>query len=532
MKKKSLFRLTPTSFLQTFVIQSIKLGQKRNLEKQSDNKYIQHLGLLASSDFEKAARKQLEYENALTHDQYADVIIEIKNQIGGGFSRISSDTGIIRVENTCCPFGKGVKETPELCQMTSSVFGGIAARNFGYAKVELKKRIAMGDAGCEVSIYLDQKKNQAISGDEYYRQKETISSKLNNTDTIVQVTEQVSPNWYQCETTESSVRKNPLNIVIGKSQTMRDVFESIQIVAPTMVNIMIGGETGVGKEIVARAIHVASERNQERFIAVNCAAIAENLIESALFGHEKGAFTGAYNVHKGFFERACTGTLFLDEIDSLSLSGQAKRCRVLQEGEFERVGGRQVMKADVRIIVASNQSLKGRVSAGEFRKDLFYRLNIVPIHIPALRDRREDIGDLINFFLKQLANKYQKPEKQLGENAWQKVMQYEWPGNIRELESVLEYAFLFAKGSIIEDFPIDCTDLDAGHIDEGSLNIAKKRVACEIEVKMLEEALNRFSGNVTATAKEMGLTPRAIHQKLKKHHIDASIYRKSNSSAE
>jgi len=190
------------------------------------------------------------------------------------------------------------------------------------------------------------------------------------------------------------------------------------------------------------------------------------------------------------------------------------------------------MKADVRIIVASNQSLKGRVSAGEFRKDLFYRLNIVPIHIPALRDRREDIGDLINFFLKQLANKYQKPEKQLGENAWQKVMQYEWPGNIRELESVLEYAFLFAKGSIIEDFPIDCTDLDAGHIDEGSLNIAKKRVACEIEVKMLEEALNRFSGNVTATAKEMGLTPRAIHQKLKKHHIDASIYRKSNSSAE
>jgi len=448
-----------------------------------------------------------------------------KIRSAGGFSRVSSDTGIIRVENTCCPFGKGVKETPELCQMTSSVFGGIAARNFGYAKVELKKRIAMGDAGCEVSIYLDQKQNQTISGDEYYRQKETISSKLNNTETIVQVTEQVSPNWYHFETTESSVRKNPLNIVIGKSQTMRDVFESIQIVAPTMVNIMIGGETGVGKEIVARAIHVASERNQERFIAVNCAAIAENLIESALFGHEKGAFTGAYNVHKGFFERACTGTLFLDEIDSLSLSGQAKLLRVLQEGEFERVGGRHVMKADVRIIVASNQSLKDRVLAGEFRKDLFYRLNIVPIHIPALRDRREDIGDLISFFLKQLANKYQKPGKHLGENPWQKVMNYEWPGNIRELESVLEHAFLFAKGSIIENIPIDCTDLDAGHIYEGNLNIAKKRVACEIEVKMLEDALNRFNGNVTATAKEMGLTPRAIHQKLKKHHIDASTYR-------
>jgi len=526
MAKKSLFRLTPTSFLQTFVIQSMKLGQKHNSKESTNNNYIQHLGLLASSDFEKSARKQLDYESALTHDQYADVIIEIKNQIGGGFSRLSSDTGIIRVENTCCPFGKGVKETPELCQMTSSVFGGIAARNFGYAKVELKKRIAVGDAGCEVSVYLDQKQSQAISGDEYYRQEDSIQSKLYNTDTIVQVTERVSPNWYHCEATELDVRKKSLNIVIGKSPAMRDVFESIKVVAPTMVNIMIGGETGVGKEVVARAIHVASERNQERFIAVNCAAIAENLIESALFGHEKGAFTGAYNVHKGFFERACTGTLFLDEIDSLSLSGQAKILRVLQEGEFERVGGRQVMKADVRIITASNRSLKDLVLTGEFRKDLFYRLNIVPIPIPALRDRREDLGDLIDFFLKQLANKYQKPEQHLGEKAWYKVMSYEWPGNIRELESVLEHAFLFAKGNIIEDVPIDCSDLDAGDIYKGSLNTAKKKVACEVEIKMLEGALTRFNGNVTTTAKEMGLTPRAIHQKLKKHHIDASIYRK------
>jgi len=532
MTKKSSFRLTPTSFLQTFVIQSMKLGQKNNVEKQSNNNYIQHLGLLASSDFEKAAREQLDYENALTHDQYADVIIEIKNQIGGQFSRVSSDTGIIRVENTCCPFGKRVKETPELCQMTSSVFGGIAARNFGYAKVELKKRIATGDAGCEVFIYLDQKQSEAISGDEYYRQEDIIRSKLNNTDTIVQVIDQVVPTWYHSETTDPSVRKNPLNIVIGKSQTMCDIFEAIQIVAPTMVNIIIGGETGVGKEIIARAIHVASGRNQERFIAVNCAAIAESLIESALFGHEKGAFTGAYNVHKGFFERACTGTLFLDEIDSLNLSGQAKLLRVLQEGEFERVGGRQVMKADVRIIVASNRSLKDLVSTGEFRKDLFYRLNIVPIHIPALRDRREDIEDLVNFILKQLANKYHKPEKHLGEKASQKVITYEWPGNIRELESVLEYAFLFAKGGIIEDIPINCTDSDTDHTYEESLKIAKQKVACEIEVKMLEDALKRLNGNVTTTAKEMGLTPRAIHQKLKKHHINASIYRKPNSSVE
>ncbi len=525
MKNKLLSRLTPTSFLQAFVIQSMKLWRKKNLGQQSNDNYIQHLGLLASSSLEKIVREQLEYENTLTFDQYADVIIEIKNQIGGGFSRVSSDVGTIRVENTRCPFGEMVKETPELCQMTSSVFGGIAARNFGYAKVELKKRIATGDTYCDISIHLDKELSQARSGDEYHNQESSIISKLNATETIVQVTEGIEKNWYHCGTTESDPMQNSQNIVIGQSQAMQEVFDSIQIVAPTMVNVLIGGETGVGKEIVARTIHAESGRNPERFIAVNCAAIAETLIESALFGHEKGAFTGAYNVHKGFFERACTGTLFLDEIDSLSLSGQAKLLRILQEGEFERVGGRQAIKADVRIIVAANQSIKDMVLAGDFRKDLFYRLNVVPIQIPPLRDRREDIGALIDFFLMQLSNKYQKPRKTLGEKAWHKVMIYDWPGNIRELESVLEHAFLFAQGAIIEDVSIDCADLNLGHIYTGSLNMTKKKVAGEIEVKMLHDALKRFSGNVSATAKEIGMTPRAVHQKLKKHHIEAATYR-------
>jgi transcriptional regulator with PAS, ATPase and Fis domain len=341
----------------------------------------------------------------------------------------------------------------------------------------------------------------------------------------VQVEEKTARNWCHCGPAETGARQNPRNIVIGQSPSMGEVLNSMEIVAPTLANVLIGGETGVGKEIIARAIHAASGRNQEKFVAVNCGAIAESLIESALFGHEKGAFTGAYNVHKGFFERACTGTLFLDEIDSLSLSGQAKLLRILQEGEFERVGGRQVIKADVRIIAASNRPLKDLVTAGDFRKDLFYRLNIVPIHIPPLRDRREDIGALADYFLKQLSDKYQKPKKSLGEQAWRKVMLYDWPGNVRELENVFERAFLFTRGPIIEDIPVELNDSDSGSVSDGNLNMIKKKVAREIEIKMLQDALTRFSGNVSAVAREMEITPRAVHQKLKKHHIEAAAYR-------
>jgi DNA-binding NtrC family response regulator len=418
----------------------------------------------------------------LTHDQYADVIIEIKNQIGGEFTRASSGEGVIRVENTRCPFGALVKETPELCQMTSSVFGGIAARNFGYAQVELRKRIAVGDSVCDVAIYLNRENHQHRHGDEYFFQDGELISKLDDTD-------------------------------------------AIEIVAPTMANVLIGGETGVGKEIIARAIHAASGRNPEKFIALNCAAIAESLIESALFGHEKGAFTGAYNVHKGFFERACTGTLFLDEIDGLSLTSQAKLLRVLQEGEFERVGGRQLIKTDVRIIVASNRKLKDLVSVGEFRKDLFYRLNIVIIDIPPLRERRDDIVVLADHFLKQLSVKYQKPPKNLGEQVWPKMMGYDWPGNIRELENVLESAFLFAKTEVIENVAVEVSDSEADQAHHSLLQATKEKIARDVEIKLLHDALARCSGNVSAVAREMGITPRAIHQKLKKHRIDADEYR-------
>lgn len=523
MKNRLLSRLTPVSFLQAFVIQSIHLGKKKSREISGNDNYIQHLGLSASSCFEQTARKQLEYQGALTHDQYADVIIEIKNGIGGGFTRVSGEEGVICVENSRCPFGAMVKETPELCQMTSSVFGGIAARNFGYAQVELRKRIAAGDSNCEVAIYLNPKKQQKDrQGDEYFFRQGDLISKLDDSDTVVRAEQEPQPYWCQCGAADSS---SPQTVVIGQSRAIHDITEAIDIVAPTLANVLIGGETGVGKEIIARAIHAASGRNPEKFIAVNCAAIAESLIESALFGHEKGAFTGAYNVHKGFFERACTGTLFLDEIDSLSLTSQAKLLRVLQEGEFERVGGRQTIKTDVRIIAASNRKLKDLVLTGDFRKDLFYRMNIVTIDIPPLRERREDIAVLADHFLRQLSVKYQKPRKNLGESAWFKIMHYDWPGNIRELENVLENAFLFAKTEVIDKVAIEISDLETESTQPGLLQVAKERMARDVEIKLLRSALANFSGNVSAAAREMGITPRAVHQKLKKHGIDANEYR-------
>ena len=210
--------------------------------------------------------------------------------------------------------------------------------------------------------------------------------------------------------------------------------EAVDLVAPTPATVLISGETGVGKEVVARAVHGMSRRKGE-FVAVNCGAVPEDLVESALFGHEKGAFTGAYNVHHGFFERAEHGTLFLDEIDSLPLSAQSKLLRVLQDGEYDRVGGRQTLHANVRVVAASNRLIADAVAAGEFRSDLYYRLNVVPIFIPPLRERREDVHALAQHFLRRISNQYGGRRKVLGERAWAQAMSYAWPGNVRELEN-------------------------------------------------------------------------------------------------
>lgn len=528
MSDSLLSELSPISFLQMFVTQSVKLaGQTAAENGTNHDSHIQYLGL--TSCLEAHARRLLDLPQEISRDQYTNLIINIKNQIGGGFAQAPGEGRAVRVENHRCPFGDRVKEAPELCRMTSSVFGGIAARNFGYARVELRKRIATNDGKCEVLIYTDRAAAQDKPGDEYFSENGAIISRSSLAEVTVRVAEKMAQTWCNHGADGQGGSRKPPDIV-AESEAMREALGAAELVAPTAASVLISGETGVGKEIIARAIHALSTRSEQKFIAVNCGAIPENLIESALFGHEKGAFTGAHELHYGFFERARGGTLFLDEIDSLPLQAQANLLRVLQEGEFERVGGKQVLRADVRIIAAANRPVEKLLATGEFRKDLYYRLNVVPIHIPSLRERREDITALANHLLPRLAERYQRPFKVLSSEAWRQVMAYDWPGNVRELENILERAFLFARGQVIDAIDVKASERnEAGNPpDAGNLRSRKLSAAREIETKVLQDALLRLDGNVSAVAKEIGITRRAVHQKLKSNGINATAYRKSN----
>lgn len=528
MSNESLNDLNPINFLQTFVIQSAKVAAQLGCTNcESHHGYIEHLGLAASSCFELAYRKQNKVDGKIDLDEYSNLIVSIKNRIGGNFSHATSDSGVVRVVNTRCPFGDSVKEAPELCRMTSSVFGGVAARNFGYAKVALNKRIATNDGICEVCIYTDRDSASQYDGDEYEIDSNgSIITKSVDMGAVVRIEEGLHKFW--CHTNTPSDR--PKTVVVAESESMRNICNDIETIANSDARVHISGETGVGKEWVARAIHALSHRWQQPFVAVNCGAIPEDLIESSLFGHEKGAFTGAYNVHHGYFERADKGTLFLDEIDGLPLSAQAKLLRVLQEGEFERVGGLQTLKSDVRTICASNRNISEMVDSGAFRQDLFYRLSVVPIHIPPLRERLEDLSALITHILRNLAEKNQCKPKVLSESAWMTAMSYSWPGNVRELENILERAFIFSRDQIIEQVDVaDKSKLDSP-ISEDTNNLdlrsIKKKNAMELEQKIITQSLARYSGNVSEVARSMGITPRAVHQKLKNHGIVSSEYRK------
>lgn len=432
---------------------------------------------------------------------------------------------MIRVVNTRCPFGANVKEAPELCRMTASVFGGIAARNFGYGKVELRKRIALNDDCCEVLIHTDPALAKDKPGDEYEWLGDRIVSQSSSAEVLARVESKLRKVWCGESPDSRGSRLSPT--LVAESQAMRAALEAVEIVAPTRATVLVSGETGVGKEIIARAIHALSDRVMQPLVAVNCGAIPETLIESALFGHEKGAFTDAYNVHHGYFERADRGTLFLDEIDCLPVSAQARLLRVLQEGEFERIGGRQTLRADVRIVAASNQNLEQITELGRFRRDLFYRINVVPIHVPPLRERLDDVAPLVHHFLNRLAQRYAAPRKLLSDHAWMKVFGYSWPGNLRELENLLERAFLFARGPVIEDIevPGGSRNSEVGMATDASLRELRRRAGREAEGKVIIEALERCKGNVSEVARLVRITPRAVHMKLKSLNIDAVPFR-------
>ena len=260
----------------------------------------------------------------------------------------------------------------------------------------------------------------------------------------------------------------------------------------------------------------------------------EFLIESELFGHERGAFTGAYEVHHGVFERAHGGTLFLDEINSMPLAAQARLLRVVQDREFTRVGGKQTLRSDVRIVAAASQPLETLVRRGAFREDLFYRINVVPIHVPPLRERPEDILGLIDYFLARLSERYGRSLRQLDPSARARALAYAWPGNVRELENILERSFLFATGPIMEALllPEPATEAAATPTDTAKalLRDVRREAAERAEGLVLRDQLQRCRGNVSAVARALDVTPRAVHQKLARHRIDPGVYRHASAA--
>jgi len=308
--------------------------------------------------------------------------------------------------------------------------------------------------------------------------------------------------------------------IIGDSPKMKQVFGVIERIAQSNVTILVRGETGTGKELVAAAIHKRSKRANEPFIKLNCAAISDTLIESELFGHEKGAFTDAKEMRKGRFELADGGTLFLDEIGDISSSAQVKLLRVLQEREFERVGAKTI-KVNVRLVAATNRNLEEMVKKGEFREDLYYRLNVIPIDLPPLRERGEDIKQLVNFFLER-SMKNHKKRVLITDEAMDKLMAYPWPGNVRELENTIERIVLMGDEAGISagEMQLLLPALKSEKLLDVCKSIAvENKTLDELEQEAIENAMEQCEGNSTEAAKMLGITVRQIKYKLEKYGI-------------
>jgi two-component system NtrC family response regulator len=318
---------------------------------------------------------------------------------------------------------------------------------------------------------------------------------------------------------------------IGKSKPIRDVFEMIRKVAPSNATVLIEGESGTGKELVAKSIHFNSPRRDKPFVAVNCSALAESLLESELFGHEKGAFTGAVARKKGRFELADHGTLFLDEIGELSQNLQVKLLRVLQEKSFELVGGIRPITADIRVIAATNKTLKDEMISGRFREDLFYRLNVVRIELPPLKERKEDIRLLVNHFIDKYASerKVDIPVKGVDQEVDRLFFDYSWPGNVRELENLIERVMILCPNDTIQvaDLPMDFKHNvhNALHLEGIPSDATLYETLATIEKAMIERAL-KMADNVQAHAAAMlGIGKSGLNQKIKKYNLDVSSKR-------
>jgi two-component system NtrC family response regulator len=317
--------------------------------------------------------------------------------------------------------------------------------------------------------------------------------------------------------------------IVGKNSRMQEIYQLIEKVAPTPTSVLITGESGTGKELVARAIHINSPREKSPFISVNCAALPETLLESELFGHERGAFTGATAMRKGRFELADSGTLFLDEIGDIPLPLQAKLLRVLQERSFERVGGIRPINVDVRIITATNRDLKDEVDEGRFREDLYYRLNVLHIHLPPLRERSDDIPMLTDHFINKFANMLHKPDLRISGSALRFLAGLPWEGNVRELENTIERAAILCSGNVIttEDVHPDVTTSKKGVNWSPDVSFEKcipsnlplPEVLNGVEEQMVKRALEDANFIQARAAESLGITKSLLQYKMKKYHL-------------
>ncbi|MFT5441491.1 MAG: DNA-binding NtrC family response regulator [Myxococcota bacterium] len=316
--------------------------------------------------------------------------------------------------------------------------------------------------------------------------------------------------------------------IIGTSPGMRKVYETIQKVAETDLTVLIRGESGTGKELVAQALHTTSGRRDRPFVAVNCAAINQDLVESELFGHEKSAFTGADQRREGRFELADGGTIFLDEIGDMAADTQAKVLRVLQEQKFERVGGANSVEVNVRVVAATHRNLEEEVAAGRFREDLYYRLKVVQLELPPLRERSEDLPSLCDRFLGQVAERLGREKKGLAPGAMSRLLHHDWPGNVRELRNLLEQAAVLSSGEEIEEFDLQLgaqsTSVAVGTTAtsiaaDATFADAKKQMVEGFEREFLLSALDRNDGNVSQTARDIGMVRQSLQQKIRELNL-------------
>jgi len=510
----------PGGLLGQVVADVLDACDKQGQELQSQ--FVQHAGTRAGELLEMLYRSQLGLDHELDVGAYGYLITEIIQASGCTTSVQINDNRSIRFITRNCPYYSSGTQDSQACDLVHSVIGSIGARNFDYAKVDFRRVGEAVENICEQWICLNPSHAAHQPGIEYLRENSiphVITSPLNCLST---------------PPSDVSLGIEPQPVIVGKSQQMHRILGVLDTVAPTTATVLITGETGTGKECVARALHGLSDRARGEFVGVNCGAIPENLVESALFGHERGAFTSAHARHIGYFERANGGTLFLDEVDSLSPEAQVRLLRVLQEGQYERVGGRQILRSRARIVAATNTQLPTALENGRFRSDLFYRLNVVNIHIPPLRERPDDIPVLVDYILEKLNQRYGGRVTSLGEQAKRSLMEYHWPGNVRELENVLERSHLFASGSrldsVVFDLEVPRTANTASAAPQSSPETAPwkrqgKAALLEQERRALEAALVRHQGNVSRVAEAMGYSRRAIYLKFHTHGIDPKVYR-------